>query len=350
MLRALQEASLRAAILAWMPKLPISKDGLERNQIPIYTATLLVGAVFGLVSPDTGSVLEAAIYPVLGVLLYATFLQVPFSELRSAAASGRFLAATLVLNFMFVPVVVFVLSRFVTGETAVLLGVLLVLLTPCIDYVVVFSELGGSDTKKVLAATPVLMVAQILTLPFYLWLFVGTEVLTVFSAGPFVEAFLLLVVLPLGLAIATQYLKAQRSAVGAVVGRWDSAMAYVPVPFLALTLLAVVASQIPKLEGAFGQVAGVVPIYVAFLVVMALLGRLTARLFSLRMETGRALIFTGATRNSLVVLPLALALPEAYGITPAIVVTQTLVELVGMLVYIRLIPGWVLPARTARSS
>ena len=337
-------------MLAGMPNALTSKEGLERNQIPIYAAALLLGVAIGLVSPATGSVLEAAIYPVLGILLYATFLQVPFSELRSAAASGGFLAAMLVLNFVFVPVVVFLLSRFVASEPAVLLGVLLVLLTPCIDYVIVFSGLGGSDERKVLAATPVLMVTQIITLPVYLWLFVGSEVLTVFSAGPFLEAFLLLIVLPLGLAIGTQYLKMRSSAVGSAARRWDSAMGYLPVPFLALTLLAVVASQIPKLEGAFGQVVGVVPIYVAFLVVMALVGRLTARLFSLEVQTGRALIFTGATRNSLVVLPLALALPDAYALTPAIVVTRTLVELVGMLVYIRLIPAWVLPTQVARGS
>jgi ACR3 family arsenite transporter len=168
------------------------------------------------------------------------------------------------------------------------------------------------------------------------------------SAGPFVEAFLLLIALPLALAVATQYLNGGGSAAGSVVRKWDEAMGYLPVPFLALTLLVVVASQIPKLEGTFGQVATVVPIYVAFLVVMALVGRLAARLFRLGTEAGRALIFTGATRNSLVILPLALALPDSYALTPAIVVTQTLVELVGMLVYIRTIPTWVLPAGAAR--
>jgi len=332
-----------------MPKDLISKDGLERNQIPIYAAALVLGTAIGLVSPATGSTLEAAIYPVLGVLLYVTFLQVPFSELRGAAASGRFLAAMLMLNFLLVPAVVFLLSRFVASESAVLLGVLLVLLTPCIDYVFVFSELGGSDARKILAATPVLMLAQIITLPGYLWLFMEAEVLAVFSAGPFVEAFLLLIVLPLGLAVGTQYLKARDSTVSSGASRWDSAMGYLPVPFLALTLLAVVASQVPKLEGAFGHILGVVPIYVAFLVVMALLGRATAVLFSLDVRTSRALIFTGATRNSLVVLPLALALPDAYALTPAIVVTQTLVELVGMLVYIRLVPAWVMPATASRA-
>jgi ACR3 family arsenite efflux pump ArsB len=48
--------------------------------------------------------------------------------------------------------------------------------------------------------------------------------------------------------------------------------------------------------------------------------------------------FSGATRNSLVVLPLALAVPGAIPLLPAVIVTQTLVELVASLVYIRVMP------------
>ena len=49
-------------------------------------------------------------------------------------------------------------------------------------------------------------------------------------------------------------------------------------------------------------------------------------------------MFTGATRNSLVVLPLALALGDDYALTAAVIVTQTLVEVLGMVVYVRAVP------------
>ncbi len=58
----------------------------------------------------------------------------------------------------------------------------------------------------------------------------------------------------------------------------------------------------------------------------------------------RAVVFSGVTRNSLVVLPLALALPASLAIAPLAVVTQTLVELVCLLVLVRLVPRLV-PAR-----
>ncbi|ATW87850.1 hypothetical protein halTADL_1056 [Halohasta litchfieldiae] len=46
-------------------------------------------------------------------------------------------------------------------------------------------------------------------------------------------------------------------------------------------------------------------------------------------------------------MPLALALPSSYALAPAVVVTQTLVELAGMVVLTRLVPGWLVPDTTA---
>jgi ACR3 family arsenite transporter len=321
----------------------VSKEQLERNQISVYAAGLLVGAAFGLGLPSSAPFFEALIYPVLGVVLYATFLQVPFRELRSAFSHGRYMAAVLAVNFLVVPVVVWVLARFVPQEPAVLVGVYMVLLTPCIDYVIVFAGIGGGEDRLVLASTPALMLLQMLLLPFYLWLFMGAKLVGAVEAGPFLEALLLLIALPLGLALLTQRW-AKRDRTGE---RWADAVGWLPVPFMALTLLVVVASQLPKIGDSLGQVARVVPVYVVFLVVMAVVGVAVAWVFGLATKEGRALVFTGATRNSLVVLPLALALPAAFDLTPAVVVTQTLVELAGLLVYVRLVPSVLLPGKVS---
>jgi ACR3 family arsenite efflux pump ArsB len=72
---------------------------------------------------------------------------------------------------------------------------------------------------------------------------------------------------------------------------------------------------------------------------MAFAGWIVARVFQLDPLGGRAIVFTGATRNSLVVLPLALALPDAYAIAAVVIVTQTLVEVIGMVIYVRAVPS-----------
>lgn len=307
---------------------------LERHQIVVYLGSLLVGAAVGLIMPAAAPWAELGIYPFLAMLLYATFLQVPFTAIADSLRDARFLSAALVLNFVLVPVVVAALTLWLPVSQAVLLGVLLTLLTPCIDYVIVFTGLAGGAAPRLVAAAPVLMLAQILTLPLFLLVFLGPGLVDIVEVGPFLEAFLILIVGPLLLAGLTEIIAKHHRTGRQVTAAMQAAM----VPLMAVTLFVVVTSQIPAVGDQLGQIAAVVPIYVAFLLVMAGVGLATARVFRLDPPTGRALIFSGATRNSLVVLPLALALPAPYAITAAVVVTQTLVELLGMVVYVRAIP------------
>lgn len=313
----------------------MSRERLEENQIWLYAAALAVGTGLGLWRPAFGARLESAITPVLAVLLYGMFAQIPFLHLREAFANRRFTAALLTVNFIVVPVLVWLLSRLLPQSPPLLLGVYLVLLTPCIDYVIIFTHLGRGNARLVLASTPLLLLAQMLLLPVYLWLFMGDEAARVMSADPFLQAFFLLIVLPLGLALTTEFW-AKRRRSGAL---WLEATAWLPVPFMALTLLLVVASQLGRIGEHLSLVVHVIPIYIAFMAVMPVLSRLVACAFRLDTQAGRALIFSSGTRNSLVVLPLALALPDTWVVVPAVIVTQTLVELVGELIYIRVVPS-----------
>ncbi|WP_327293257.1 arsenic resistance protein [Streptomyces sp. NBC_01198] len=316
---------------------------MERHQVAVYLAAMAVGGLLGRAAPGAGPGLEHAVNPVLGALLFVTFLQVPAADLLRAARGGRFLGAALTVNFAVVPLLVAAMFSFLPGNQAVRLGVLLVLLCPCVDYVIVFSGLAGADNRRLLALTPVLLVAQTLLLPLFLYAFLGSGLSGVVHAGPFLRAFLFLIVLPLALAWAVQAWARRRPAGRRAAGAATSAM----VPLMAATLLTVVASQIPRLGGHLGDVGAVVPVYVIFLLVMAFAGRSVARLFRLGVPASRAVVFSGATRNSLVVLPLALALPDDLAAAALVVVTQTLVEVLGMVVYVRAVPRLVPAAGTA---
>lgn len=306
----------------------------NRWQIPLYLAGMMVGGAIGLVLPSGGAVFETLVTPALILLLFATFLAVPFAEMGRALRDLRFLAAVLILNFVLVPLLVFSLSRFVAHDRALLVGVLLVLLTPCIDYVVVFTRLAGGSASRLLAVSPVLMLAQLALLPVYLGLFAGPAILDTVEIEPFVIAFLLFIAFPLGLAAVTQTAARRFRAAQIVERTMDAAM----VPLLALTLAVIVGAQIETVRAHVGALLPVVPLYVVFLVVAPMLGILVARVFRQDAATSRATMFSGTTRNSLVVLPLALALPEPLSLAAAAIVTQTLVELVGMVALVRVVP------------
>lgn len=306
----------------------------ERHQVSLYLAGLAVGAVLGLLVPAAAGPADAAILPALALLLYVTFLGIPLRRAARALREGRFLATIGVVNFVIVPVVALALSRIVAHDDALLLGVLLVLLNPCVDYVIVFAGLAGGDRERLLAATPLLMLAQLVLLPGYLWLFLGGDVVALVEPGPFVEAFVLIIALPLAAAWLTQLAAPH---VPAVRG-WISAATGSMVPLMALTLAIIVTSQIAGVRERLSALLLAVPVYLLFPVVMVPLGGLAARVARLDVPAQRAVVFSGVTRNSLVVLPLAIALPASLGPVSLVVVTQTLVELVVMVVLVRLVP------------
>lgn len=314
--------------------MPTAEGWMERRQVPLYLAALAAGAGLGLLVPGAAGVLELAISPVLVLLMYLTFLSVPFGAITTAVRDSRFLLTVVVVNFLVLPVLVFGLSRFVAHEQAVLVGVLFVLLCPCVDYVIVFTGLAGGAQTRLLAATPVLMLGQMLLLPAYLWLFVGAEAVAAVDLAPFATAFGLIIVLPLVLAALTQRAAPRIRWAAQLHRRAPAGM----VPVVMLTLAVVVGSQIHGVAAQLGALILPALLFVAFAGLMVPIGMVAGRLARLDVPGRRAVVFTGATRNSLVVLPLVLALPVGYELVPLVVVTQTLVELVAMVVFVRWVP------------
>ncbi|QUS37838.1 arsenic resistance protein [Tardiphaga alba] len=309
------------------------RDFLEERQVAIYFSTVLLGAAAGALIPGTDA-LESTINPALALMLFVTFLQVPLGALGAALRNVRFLACLLTVNFVVVPLLVFGLLQFVPPDPLLRLGVLIVLLCPCIDYVVTFSHLGKSDSKLLLAATPVLLIVQMIMLPIYLGAFLGHDAVSLVQPGPFLHAFVWLIALPLVLA-ATCQIWASRNPWGQSI---VSGLVLLPVPATSLVLFVVIASVLPQLGAASGAAVRVLPVYVAFSIIAPLLGWSTSRMFGLKVEAGRSIAFSAATRNSLVVLPLGLAVPGAVPILPAVIVAQTLVELLASIFYMKLAP------------
>ena len=296
----------------------------DRHQVALYLLALAAGISLGAAVPAVAGGLEIVVEPAIAVLLLVTFLGVPLLQLGAALRDARLLLALLAVNLVAVPLIVLVITRPLAGSPDLLVGALLVLLAPCIDYVIVFTALAGGAHQRLLAATPLLMLGQLLALPVLVPLLSGGAAAGLIEAGPFLRAFGLLIVLPLLGAALLQRLAPRLDL--------SAAMA----PLMMLVLLAVTASQTPRVLGAGPALLVLVPVYVGFLVLATAAGILVSRLAHLETASARAVTFSGATRNSLVVLPLALAMPSA--LAPAAVVLQTLVELVGMVVLVRLVP------------
>ena len=320
----------------------MTRQGLERHQVWIYLAAIAAGLAAGVAIPALAPLFEAALWPTLGLLLYATFTQVPLTSLSGAFADRRFIGAVLVGNFVLVPLLVWALLMLVPDDPAIRLGVLLVLLLPCTDWYVTFTHLGGGDTPRAMAVTPVNLIVQLVALPVHLWLFMGEAFLELLAADRIVAVFVTVLLVPLLAAWLTEVWARRNASRIRQIGR----LGWLPVPLLALVLCMIAASQVESVVAAMPVLGQVLGTFLAFLFAAPLIGLALARLARLSAPACRALIYSLGTRNSFLVLPLALALAPQWQTATVVIVFQSLVELFGMLAYLWLLPK-IVPARTA---
>lgn len=312
----------------------MTRMDLERRQVWIYLAAILAGLGLGLLLPGVAEHSEIALWPLLGILIFVTFTQVPLIHVADAFRDRRFMGAMLAGNFVIVPLIVAVLLVFLPADPAVRLGVLLVLLVPCTDWYITFTHLSGGDTGRAIAATPVNLIVQMLLLPVYLWLFMGTAFLEIFAVGPIATVFVTLIVAPLVVAWLLERWAEARAGRDALIER----LGWFPVPLLALVVFLIAASQVQTVTASLPVLPQVAGVFVGFLVLALITGLGLTKALSLPARSGRALVFSLGTRNSFVVLPLALALSPEWRLAIVVIVFQSLVELLGVLVYLKAVP------------
>lgn len=310
------------------------REKLERYQVWIYLFAILGGLAIGWISPEQTEHWETLLWPVLAALLYTTFTQVPLTHLASAFRDYRFLMALLVGNFVVVPLIISILLLFLPHDPAIRLGVLLVLLVPCTDWFVSFTHLGRGDGARAVASTPLLLVVQLFLLPVYIWVFMGELAIELAVGSHLLPAFFGMIVVPLILAWLTERSSGRYQPVRALVG----GLGWMPVPMLALVVFLIAGSQASLVTGYGSVLWTVLAVFVMYLVATALIGKALSRLFGLAPPVGRTLIFSLGTRNSFVMLPLALSLPNAWNAAVVVIVFQSLVELFGMIAYLHWVP------------
>ncbi|TVP54212.1 MAG: arsenic resistance protein [Halomonadaceae bacterium] len=316
--------------------------GVEKFQGVLYVLAILLGLFLGSLWPSLAQPLATLLWPVLGGLLYVTFIQVPLVNMQAALADGRFMAAAVVGNFVLVPLLLWAVIGLMPDQPGVQLGILLVLLVPCTDWFITFTHLGGGDTHRAMAFAPLSLVLQLLLLPLYVAVILGQDQLLGLLQWELIMASGLLIGVPLALAFVTERWCRSSSRGNALVQHCQA----LPVPLLALVLFSIAASQVNLVTASFYLLGPLALIFCAYLLLAALLARLVATLLRLPATQGRVLAFSFGSRNSFVVLPLAIALPAGLELAIVVVVFQSLVELFGMLLYLWLIPRVLFPAAT----
>ena len=316
------------------------RDIIERHQVWAYLIAVVLGLFIGWKTSPGEIVPDYLIWALLGVLLYATFTQTPLTHLSDVLRDRRFMGALLTGNFLVMPAVIALLILALPDNDALKLGMLLVLLMPCTDWFVTFTHLGKGDSTRAIAATPVLLIAQLGLLPLYLWLFLGNQFDVNLELGRhLLPAFVGLIIVPLILAFLTE----KRAENSRKVTGFIRFMGLIPVPLLTVVLFIITMTQVSQITSTGPLIWPLMIVFPTYLLAAALVGKALRWVFRLPVETGRTVTFSLGTRNSFVVLPLALSMPEAWAAAVVVIVVQSLVELFGMMLYLRWVPSRLLP-------
>ncbi|TSE20763.1 bass: bile acid transporter [Tepidimonas alkaliphilus] len=311
----------------------MSRLALERHQVVLYGLAIALGWLAAERAPQLAAVAQSALWPALALLLLATFAQIPLLHVRRAWRDTRFARAVLLGNFVAAPLLAWALVAAFDLHGAQRLGVLLVLLVPCTDWFITFTQLGRGDAVRAIAVTPLNLVVQLALLPAYLAVMADAQALAGWSWADLLPA-VALVLAPLALAAVLEW-RAKRAP------RWQRVrerLAWWPVPLLTLVVGLIAYAHVAAVGQAWDAVTQVLPLFALYLAGALALAWGLARWHGLPPAQGRTLAFSLGTRNSFVVLPLALALPPGWEAVAVVIVAQSLVELLGMVAYVALAP------------
>lgn len=322
----------------------MDRMSLERHQVWIYLTAIVGGLLLGSRWPGIAPLFEAMLWPVLAALLYITFVQVPLLHVRDAFRDRRFVLGILLGNFLLIPLAVWLVLPWLPDDPALHLGVLLVLLVPCTDWFITFTQLGRGDTARAIAVTPLNLLVQLTLLPVYLWLMLpAADSSAALKTEEMLPAALALIGLPLvAAALSERWVEARPER-----AVWRDRLGWCAVPLLAVVVFLIAGAQVGTVLDAGPVLLTVLPVFAGFLLLAALLARGLSQWLRLPMEAGRTLAFSFGTRNSFVVLPFALALPSGWETTVVVIVFQSLVELFGMVFYLWWLPRHLFRQRVA---
>ncbi|MFS0788675.1 arsenic resistance protein [Shouchella sp. 1P09AA] len=276
---------------------------LEKYQTFIILIAVGLGLLLGQLSLFKQHA-EAFIIPFLLVMLYGLFLTIPLSGLKNAFKNTKFLSTNVILNFVWTPVLAWGIGAvFLVDHPAIWLGFILLLVTPCTDWYLIFTSIARGNVTLATSVLPVNLILQVLLLPVYLLIFAGT--METVSMGTILESVVLILFVPFILASLTRYFMKKKQVMleKKVIPFFASSQ----IIFLCLAIVAMFASQGSYLLNNLEVIwLMLIPMFLYFLINF-LMAQTAGKFLKFTYEDTVSLNMTVVARNSPVALAIVLA-------------------------------------------
>ncbi|PPA71795.1 arsenic resistance protein [Jeotgalibacillus proteolyticus] len=208
----------------------------------LYTVIIFLSVAIGIAIGQIDGIqenAEAFILPLLMLMLYLTFMQIPIHEIGKAFKNIKFTSISVIINFIWTPVLAWLLALlFLRDSPALFIGFIMLMVTPCTDWYLIFTKIARGNVALSMSILPLNLLLQIVLLPLYLLVFAGTA--GVIELEFLIKSILLVLIVPLILALFTNWVfKKHPKKKESVL----ASLSALPLVFLSLAILAMFASQ-----------------------------------------------------------------------------------------------------------
>ncbi len=268
----------------------------DRVQPLILVGSIGLGVALSKATPGFADAMGPAISVGVIALIFLVLLNVDLTGVGRAFAKRRFLVVAVTINFVLNPVIAWGIGAvFLRDEPELWAGLILFLVTPCIGWYLIFTELAGGDATLGVSLLAINVVLQLLLLPVYLWLFAGSVLtLDVATIATSLATYLLLPFL--AATVVRWLLRSAGRSVAMVQARYR--LSHVKTVALVVVIVAMFASQGDVLFDNPTVVWRVAPPIAVFFTIAFVVAIVAARCARLPYEQTALLVFTTASRNS----------------------------------------------------
>jgi ACR3 family arsenite efflux pump ArsB len=261
----------------------------------------------------------------LMIMLFFTFLSIDVKKITRSFANFRFSVTALAINFLWTPVFAFALAKiFMPGQTGLQIGFIMLMVTPCTDWYLIFTGLANGNVALGSSILPLNLILQIVLLPVYLFVFMGRAVS--FDAAMIARSIVFVLFIPLAAAslvkIAACKMKSGKYF-DKVLEKSDDAQFIL----LCCAIAAMFASQGSLLLANLIVFITLLAPLLIFFVVNFLLALSAGKKLKLPFADIVPLIFTASARNSPISLAIAIITFPAQPVISLVLVMGPLIEL-----------------------
>jgi arsenite transporter len=270
-----------------------------------YSFIIFIAVVLGIALGQVNVFEQQAdlvIVPLLIAMLYITFLQIPLTRITKAFRNIKFTYTSLLINFLWTPVLAWLLATvFLADNPALYLGFIMLMVTPCTDWYLIFTGIAKGNVALSTAILPLNLFLQVILLPVYLLVFGGTT--GVINPSFLVESIVLVLLVPLVLAFLTKGVLRNKQH---LYDNLMSTCSVLPILFLSLAIVAMFASQgqvlLDNLDLMWKMLLPILLFFVINFIISQQIGKLMKFPFSDR----ASLSLTTLARNSPIALAIAM--------------------------------------------